>query len=89
MQAQQQLERDAVESNDSTEDSAIAQIPSELESPRTKLVYLCLATGGAGTVEEVRDALGMELISLYPVLNTLTSEGFVRKDGSKYVCSDN
>jgi predicted transcriptional regulator len=83
MHAQQQLERSTVESND------FEEIPDGLDSPRSKLVYLYLATSEAGTVEEVRDALDIELISLYPVLNTLTSKGFVRKDGSRYVCSNN
>lgn len=82
MQTHQQLERGAAESNGTRE-----RIPDALESPRTKLVYLHLATGGERTVEEVRDDLGIGLISLYPVLDTLTSKGLVRKDGSRYVCS--
>jgi predicted transcriptional regulator len=86
MHAHQQLDR-GTESNDSQEEDTI-RIPDALDSPRTKLVYLHLATGGGGTVEEVRNALGIELISLYPVLNTLTSEGLVRKDGSRYACLD-
>ena len=83
MQTQQQLEHSPAESN-----SPVKRIPSTLDSPQSKLVYLYLATVEAETVEEVRDALGINLISLYPVLNTLTSKGLVQKDGSRYVCSN-
>ncbi|MFC4553206.1 MULTISPECIES: helix-turn-helix domain-containing protein [Halorussus] len=78
---QQQLDRRPTESNSTT-----AQIPAALDSSRSKLVYLYLATAEAKTVEEVREALDIELISLYPVLNTLRSEGLVEKDGTRYVC---
>ena len=94
MQLQQQRERGTTDSNSSNDSNSptgslpVNSLPTALDSPRTKLVYLYLSTAEAGTVEEVRDALGMELISLYPVLSTLTSEGLVRKDGSHYVCSD-
>lgn len=87
MQAPQQLDRGAAESNGRTDSDRRTRIPDALDSPRTKLVYLYLATGGGGTVEEVRDDLGIELISLYPVLNTLTSAGLVRKDGRRYACA--
>jgi predicted transcriptional regulator len=75
-----------VESNRTVERS-IEPISSVLESPRTKLVYLYLTMAGEGTVDDVHDALGIKLISLYPVLETLIDNGLVQRDGSRYVCS--
>ena len=89
MQLQRQRDRNATESNGQTNSNeTIERLPTALDSSQTKLVYLYLATVESGTVEDVRDALGIELISLYPVLSTLTDKGLVRKDGSRYVCSD-
>jgi len=81
MQIHRQLERNAAESN-----GAIERLPASLDSPQSKLVYLYLATAGPGTIEELRDALGIEFISLYPVIDTLREKNLVRKDGPRYVC---
>ena len=62
-------------------------IPTTLESPRAKLVYLYLAMAREETVENMHNALGIKLISLYPVLETLIEKGLVQRDGSRYVCS--
>ena len=70
-----------------TVERSIEPIPTALESPRTKLVYLYFVMAGKGTVDDVHDALGIKLISLYPVLETLNEKGLVQRDGSRYVCS--
>ncbi|MFC6823550.1 TrmB family transcriptional regulator [Halopelagius fulvigenes] len=61
-------------------------LPSDLQSPRAKLVYLYLRQMEEGTVEHLRTALGMKTITLYPVLGTLVEKGHVRSDGDRYVC---
>ncbi|WP_338727362.1 TrmB family transcriptional regulator [Haladaptatus sp. DJG-WS-42] len=59
-------------------------LPVELESPSSKLVYYYLQTEHGATVEELHEELSMTHISLYPVLRTLVSRGFVVQDGDRY-----
>lgn len=64
--------------------SGEVSLPRELESPRAKLVYLYLSTRGEATVESLRDGLDLEKITLFSILDTLTSRGLVRKDADTY-----
>lgn len=59
-------------------------IPSELESPRAKLVYLFLSTHGEATVSELQSGLGMKKISLYSILSTLCERGLIDQDAESY-----
>lgn len=59
-------------------------IPTEIESAGSKLVYLYLDTAGDATVDELQSALGMKQLALFPVLDTLSSEGLVTRDGEHY-----
>lgn len=59
-------------------------MPTELESPRAKLVYLFLSTNGTATVNELQNSLDMKKISLYSVLKCLEKDDLVSKDGDCY-----
>jgi len=59
-------------------------IPSELESPRAKLVYLFLSTHGEATVSELQTCLEMKKISLYSILSTLCERGLIDQDAERY-----
>jgi predicted transcriptional regulator len=59
-------------------------VPSELESPRAKLVYLFLSTHGEATVSELQSSLDMKKISLYSILSTLCERGLVDQDAESY-----
>jgi DNA-binding MarR family transcriptional regulator len=59
-------------------------IPSELESPRAKLVYLFLSTYGEATVSELQSGLDMKKISLYSILSTLCERGLIDQDAESY-----
>lgn len=59
-------------------------LPDELESPQTKLVYLYLLTAGASTLSELRTSLGIKKITLLSVLDALTDRSLVTRDGSEY-----
>jgi DNA-binding MarR family transcriptional regulator len=59
-------------------------IPSELESPRAKLVYLFLSTHGEATVTELQSGLDMKKISLYSILSTLCERGLIDQDAERY-----
>ncbi|WP_435174472.1 helix-turn-helix domain-containing protein [Halorussus sp. AFM4] len=58
------------------------ELPTELESPRAKLVYLYLRPGAA-SIDDLQRDLGVEKITLYSILRTLRERGLVEKrDGS-------
>jgi predicted transcriptional regulator len=59
-------------------------IPSELESPRAKLVYLFLSTYGEATISELESSLEMKKISLYSILSTLCDRGLIDQDAERY-----
>jgi len=59
-------------------------LPGELDSPCAKLVYLYLSTRGEASVERLRDELGLEKITLFSILDTLSSRGLVRKESGAY-----
>lgn len=65
-------------------DRTAVSIPDALESPGSKLVYLYLDAAGAATIEDLRTGLDMKRLSLYPVLDTLSNEGLVERDGETY-----
>jgi len=59
-------------------------IPTSLQSPRAKLVYLFLSTNGTATINELQDGLNMKKISLYSILKTLQKQDIISKDGDRY-----
>lgn len=65
-------------------ESTAIELPAEIESTGSKLVYLYLSTAGEATIGELQTSLDMKQLSLYPVLETLSSEGLVARDGETY-----
>jgi len=59
-------------------------IPSGLESPRAKLVYLFLSTHGEATLSELESGLDMKKISLYSILSTLCERDLIDQDAERY-----
>ncbi|MCH7661758.1 MAG: TrmB family transcriptional regulator [Euryarchaeota archaeon] len=59
-------------------------IPTEIESTGSKLVYLYLHTAGEATIEDLQSSLDMKQLALFPVLDTLSSEGLVTRTGETY-----
>lgn len=70
-----------------TAQSTHIDVPDGVQSPRAKLVYLALATGGAATVDELAAALSMTKLTLYAVLRTLTERGLVEKTRGRFAVS--
>ena len=54
-------------------------VPSRLESPRSKLLYVVLAVTGGARASELRSALGMSSLTLYPVISDLREAGLVER----------
>ena len=62
----------------------IEPLPASMETTGPKLVYLYLQVVEETTIEELAETLGMKLLTLYPMLNTLESDGLVVRNGETY-----
>lgn len=60
-------------------------VPDDLASAESKLVYLFLTASDGATIEELHDSLDIRKISLFPVLRTLTERDVVDREGATYV----
>jgi len=60
-------------------------VPTEIDSPRGKLVYHSLDAAGTGSVDDLSDRLGMGKMTLLSVLATLEGRGFVDRRDGQYV----
>lgn len=65
---------------------AIAELPDALNSSGAKLVYLYVNIAEGATIDELQTALGLKKVTLYPLLQTLTTYGLIEKRGTTYVC---
>lgn len=54
-------------------------VPAELQSPRSKLLYVTLAATGGARPPELRSALGLSSLSLYPIIRDLRDAGIVER----------
>ncbi|GAB6860806.1 MarR family transcriptional regulator [Haloplanus litoreus] len=68
-------------------DRTTIDVPDELSSAESKLVYVFLAATDGATVEELHEALGLRKITLFPVLSTLSGYDVVAREGARYVPS--
>jgi DNA-binding MarR family transcriptional regulator len=67
--------------------STRTELPTELRSPRAKLVYLYLSTHGDATVGQLQEGLDMKKITLYSILGTLRDRGVVEQSGERFVAA--
>lgn len=67
---------------------AAGSLPRDIETPRSKLVYLYLVADGPSTARDLRTDLDMGLISLFPVLRGLVRAGHVRRESGTYRPAD-
>ena len=66
-------------------DAGISELPTELESPQGKLVYLFLEATDGATVDDLGQTLAMKKINVLSVLRSLSSQGLIEKRGETYV----
>lgn len=64
---------------------ATVELPDRFETADTKFIYLYLYIENDATIDELQAALGMKKLTLYSLLQTLTSTGLVDREGAKYV----
>jgi DNA-binding MarR family transcriptional regulator len=74
----------APETETEVEAETTVDLPTDLNSPASKLVYLYLKTSGECTVSDLQAALDMRKISLYPLLKSLSKRGLVDCNGERY-----
>ena len=78
--------RDGPEATGGAAPTGVEALPSRLDTAQQKLVYLYLATVPGATTRELKRALGLNLLTVYPVLEALCDRGLVEADGSTYRC---
>ncbi|QLK24764.1 helix-turn-helix domain-containing protein [Natrinema zhouii] len=66
----------------------LSQLPTELDSAQSKLVYVTLEATGGATTTDLSDLLNMQQLSILSVLSALSSEGLIEKTGSEYVVAN-
>lgn len=60
------------------------QLPDELVSSQSKLVYLTLAREGEQSPSQLARRLQLNLSEIYPVLRKLRAQGFVEKRNDQF-----
>ncbi|WP_436346626.1 MarR family transcriptional regulator [Natronorubrum sp. FCH18a] len=66
----------------------ISQLPTEIESPQGKLVYLYIEATGGASADELGQILTMKKISILSVLSSLSSADLVEKRNDEYVLAN-
>jgi|AntDeeMetagen285_2_1112576.scaffolds.fasta_scaffold10875_2 DNA-binding IclR family transcriptional regulator len=62
-------------------------LPNELDSADAKLVYLYLTATDEAAVSELHRTLDIPKLTLFTVLDTLTSRGLVQQAEDGYCCT--
>lgn len=75
------------EGDASSPDQRTEVFPKSLQSPQTKLVYLYLRAVDGAQVENLKRALGMQALALYPILERLVDHQLVERTDDGYVMS--
>lgn len=63
----------------------ITALPTEIDSPQAKLVYLYLEATDGATADELGQVLAMKKIGILSVLNSLSSRNLIEKRDETYV----
>ena len=69
---------------DASETTTVDQLPAELDSSNSKLVYLYLTTAEEATITDLQTTLDMKQLALFPVLDTLEGEDLIERDGETF-----
>ena len=69
---------------DASDTTTIDQLPAELDSSNSKLVYLYLNTAEEATITDLQTTLDMKQLALFPVLDTLEGKGLIERDGETF-----
>ena len=58
-------------------------VPENIESSTAKLIWLWLATNGAGTSEQISQAIDEPLSKVLPILSILKKQGAVERESAE------
>jgi DNA-binding MarR family transcriptional regulator len=67
-----------------TDSTSVEPLPDRLTSAQTKLVYLYLRRRPGATLPELKSALDMSALTVYPILSSLEGHGLVRRTDDGY-----
>lgn len=60
-------------------------LPSGINTPQTKLVYLAVVIADGMTLTDLQRVLGLSKLSLLPILGALVAQDLVHQTEGKYV----
>ncbi|QCS44036.1 helix-turn-helix domain-containing protein [Natrinema versiforme] len=63
----------------------LEQLPTELDSAQSKLVYLTLEATGGATTADLSRLLNMQKLTILSVLSSLEGEGLIEQSDAEYV----
>lgn len=63
----------------------VDELPAELESAQSKLVYLYLEAAGEATATDLQEALGLRKLAILSVVGSLSSRGLLEETEAGYV----
>ncbi|MFB6080000.1 MAG: TrmB family transcriptional regulator [Haloferacaceae archaeon] len=75
---------ESVRASDEVGTRHVAALLESLESPDGKLVCLYLALVEEARPSEIKETLGLNLLTIYPLLDGLIERGLVVRDGRRY-----
>jgi hypothetical protein len=68
----------------SLQQSTLATVPDDIETPTAKLVYLALDASGSATVDDLQATLDMKKLVLFETLDTLKAKGLAASDDQRW-----
>ncbi|OLZ42206.1 hypothetical protein A6E15_15065 [Natrinema saccharevitans] len=68
-----------------THSPRVDELPAELESAQSKLVYLSLEATGEATATDLQEALGLRKLAILSVVGSLSSRGLLEETEAGYV----
>ena len=67
-----------------TQTTTFDQMPAELDSSNSKLVYLYLETVEEATIDDLQATLDVKQLALFPTLATLEDKDLIERDGETF-----
>ncbi|OAQ53332.1 hypothetical protein HTG_07585 [Natrinema mahii] len=70
-----------------THSPCVDDLPAELESAQSKLVYLYLEAAGEATATDLQEALGLRKLAILSVVGSLSSRGLIEETEAGYAAT--
>lgn len=67
-----------------TQPTTFDQMPADLDSSNSKLVYLYLETVEEATIDDLQSTLDLKQLALFPTLATLEGKDLIERNGETF-----